>query len=207
MSAESSIGNEPLLINTTTSCPKGSVRQICRYLQHRLYEQGGNCQANLIVGGVDEYGRGVLRALHPHGSIDIVTYTALGSGSLAALSVLENVIREDNHDLSMEHAISLVVQAVKAGIDHDLGSGSQVDLCIITSNGIANYTRGYLLEESLDDPEHNTTVSALENGINGFGSVPYVVRSKRTIYKTSPTQGSDVVDERWQDILTRKRNR
>jgi 20S proteasome subunit beta 2 len=206
-----SVGNNPLCTNTTLGMlPKVSVRQICRYLQHRLYEQGGACQANLIVGGVEENGQGILRAIHPDGSMDVLTYSALGSGSLAAMGILENVIQDDRHNLSIEDAIQLVVKAVKAGIDHDLGSGSQVDLCIITQDGIANYTRSYLPEETLDDEEAvlltadiatTTTSETSSNGINGFGNIPYVVRSKRVIQNSSQRCKDEVTRELWKEIL------
>jgi 20S proteasome subunit beta 2 len=207
------IGNCPEC-QSATWAPVVPVRQVCRYLQARLYEEGGRCQAYLIVGGVDR-GRGVLRALHPDGSMDVVSYSALGSGSLAAMGILESVIQNDETgNLSMDEAIALVVQAVKAGIDHDLGSGSQVDLCIISSDGIANYTRCYLPEETLentvpfldrtaaatmDSSSADVSTETWRNGINGFGNIPYVVRSKRIIH--SYLGREEMRDASWDDIL------
>ena len=196
-----SVGNQPVRIHTDVA-PLVPVRQICRYLQGRLYDEGGHCQAHLIVGGVDE-GRGVLRALHPDGSMDIVSYTALGSGSLAAMGILESVIKDETHTLSIDEATQLVVQAVKAGIDHDLGSGSQVDVCIITPDGQAKYTRCYLPEETLDDETNSSTDDATEttmtNGINGFGNIPYVVQSKR-ILRSNLGRDEDRMTL-WNDLL------
>ena len=231
------VGNRPATLNTTSSItmiPQVSVQQICRYLQQRLYEQRGTCQANLIVGGIDVdanggAGRGILRAIHPHGSMDVLSYTALGSGSYAAMGVLESAIHNNTssngrsiandgytpHNLTIDEAIALVVKAVKAGIDHDLGSGSQVDLCIITSDGIANYTRCYVPEERYDNSDYSTTTMNTEHisastrnsrksrsyqtiGINGFGNVPYVVRSKRALQQPGD---SKALVEGWNDIL------
>ncbi|EEC46184.1 predicted protein, partial [Phaeodactylum tricornutum CCAP 1055/1] len=96
-----------------------------------LYDQGGSCQATLIVGGVYK-SKAMLRAIHPHGSQDALAFTALGSGGMAAMGVLESSYR---HDLTLEEAIELVTRAITAGIVNDLGSGSQVDLCIITAEG------------------------------------------------------------------------
>lgn len=42
----------------------------------------------------------------------------MGSGSLAAVSILESKYRDD---LSIEEGKSIVVEAVEAGIIHDLG--------------------------------------------------------------------------------------
>jgi 20S proteasome alpha/beta subunit len=46
-------------------------------------------QAAFVLGGVDATGAH-LYALHPHGSSDEGPFAALGSGSMAALSVLES---------------------------------------------------------------------------------------------------------------------
>jgi len=52
-----------------------------------------------------------------------------GSGSLAAMAILETGFKEG---MTKEEAIHLVVAAIEAGVYHDLGSGSNVDVCIIT---------------------------------------------------------------------------
>ena len=78
----------------------------------------------LVLGGVDPYTQHpILAAIHPHGSMDVVPYTALGSGGLAAMGVLEAGFRVD---MNLEDGIELVKSAVLAGIKNDLGSGSQV---------------------------------------------------------------------------------
>ena len=56
-------------------------------------------------------------------------YHTTGSGSLAAMAILETYYKEN---LEKEDAIKLVVAAIEAGIYHDLGSGSNVDVCVIT---------------------------------------------------------------------------
>lgn len=194
-----------------------SVEQVCRYLQERLYERGGTCQANLIVGGVNSNGKAVLRAIHPHGSMDAVSYTALGSGGLAAMGVLEsyydNIYNETGW--TVDDAVALAVQAVKAGIDHDLGSGSQVDICTIRGpNGASNFTRCYVPEETLqlrdavDDDDSvqgagkSSPVGVVfeARGVNGFGNLPYAIRSKR-ILQISQERREQEVQEIWNDIL------
>ena len=55
-------------------------------------------------------------------------FTTMGSGSLAAMGVLETKYKDN---LSEQEAIDLVKDAVEAGIFHDLGSGSNVDVCVI----------------------------------------------------------------------------
>jgi len=63
----------------------------------------------------------------------------MGSGSLNAMAVFESGFRDG---LDRASAVDLAVRAVKAGIYNDLGSGSNVDLCVITAGGV-EYLRGY----------------------------------------------------------------
>lgn len=60
-------------------------------------------------------------------------YLTLGSGSLAAMAVLETHYREG---MSKEDAVNLVVAAIEAGVYFDLGSGSNVDVVVISKGKI-----------------------------------------------------------------------
>jgi len=102
-----------------------------RMIRQHLYRYQGHIGAALIIGGVDKTGS-YIYSVHPHGSIDKLQYTAMGSGSLAALSVLEQNWKPD---LSLEEAKQLVRDAIAAGVFNDLGSGNNIDLCIITKDG------------------------------------------------------------------------
>ncbi|OAO92477.1 hypothetical protein AXX17_AT5G37190 [Arabidopsis thaliana] len=53
----------------------------------------------------------------------------MGSGSLASMSVFEAKYKEG---LTRDEGIKLVAEAICSGIFNDLGSGSNVDLCVIT---------------------------------------------------------------------------
>jgi 20S proteasome subunit beta 2 len=55
----------------------------------------------------------------------------MGSGSLAAMSVFETQWKTD---LSRDDAVTLCANAIKAGIWNDLGSGSNVDVAVITED-------------------------------------------------------------------------
>lgn len=59
-------------------------------------------------------------------------YTTMGSGSLAAMGILETKYRDN---LNQQQAIELVKEAIEAGIFHDLGSGSNVDIYIVHRTG------------------------------------------------------------------------
>ena len=60
-------------------------------------------------------------------------YLTLGSGSLAAMAVIESQFVED---LSEEKAMNLCIAAIEAGVYHDLGSGSNVDVVVIKQNKV-----------------------------------------------------------------------
>lgn len=86
------------------------------------------------------------RELHRHiallGSTDRLPYVAMGSGSLAAMAVFEAKYKDG---LTLEESKQLVYEGISAGIFNDLGSGGNVDLCVITSEGHTMF-RGYAKE-------------------------------------------------------------
>ncbi|ELK07184.1 Proteasome subunit beta type-7 [Pteropus alecto] len=59
------------------------------------------------------------------------TSQTAGSGSLAAMAVFEDKFRPDMEE---EEAKTLVSEAIAAGIFNDLGSGSNIDLCVINKS-------------------------------------------------------------------------
>ena len=202
----------------STAHHTATMATACRYLRDTLYEAGGSVGANLIVGGVDE-GTGVphIRAIHPHGSMDSLSYAALGSGGLAAMAVIESRYRSD---ISLEEGIQMVKEAIVSGIQNDMGSGSQVDLCVITTattttntgaeklyrRVLSNYTRAVVPEQELA-PLEATTGSSTDPrttfstpGVNGFGNYPYSVRSQRLILPSRIHEEQERL-ETWDDFL------
>ncbi|KAM9386186.1 proteasome subunit beta type-7-like [Pholidichthys leucotaenia] len=114
-------------------------------LQDLLYRYHGQIGANLILGGVDCSGNHLYK-VGPYGSIIKDPYLAMGSGDLAAIGILEDGFKPD---LELEEAKELVRAAIKAGVMNDLGSGSNVDLCVITRKGV-DYIRPYQESEYKD---------------------------------------------------------
>ena len=98
-------------------------------LKQHLFRYQGYIGAYLVVAGVDPTGVG-LYTVHAHGSTDKLPYVTMGSGSLAAMSVFETQWKPK---MSREEAIKLTSDAIQAGIFNDLGSGSNVDVCVITA--------------------------------------------------------------------------
>ncbi|GFR21700.1 proteasome subunit beta type-7 [Trichonephila clavata] len=98
--------------------------------QH-LFRYQGHVSAALIIGGVDLKGPSIY-IVSPYGSSERLPYGTMGSGSLAAMAVFEEGWKPK---LTLKEAMLLVRDAIAAGIFNDLGSGSNVDLCVITSVG------------------------------------------------------------------------
>jgi 20S proteasome subunit beta 2 len=100
-------------------------------LKRHLYQYQGHVSAACVLGGTDVHGPH-LYCVHPHGSTQRLPYTTMGSGSLAAMAVFEARYAED---LNEADAITLVRDAIRAGIFNDLGSGSNVDVTVIRNSG------------------------------------------------------------------------
>ncbi|XP_076343328.1 proteasome beta2 subunit [Tachypleus tridentatus] len=112
----------------------GRVVPVCtanRLLKQMLFRYQGYIGAALVLGGVDTKGSS-LYCIYPHGSTDKLPYVTMGSGSLAAMAVFE---RGWKANMELEEGKVLVRDAIAAGILNDLGSGSNVDLCVITKEG------------------------------------------------------------------------
>lgn len=110
-------------------------------LKRYLFRYQGNVSAALVLGGADATGSH-LYTVYPHGSTDKLPYVSMGSGSLAAMAVLEANYKDD---LTEAEAIQLVSAAIRAGIFNDLGSGSNVDLTVIRQKPEAGQTQVTIL--------------------------------------------------------------
>lgn len=100
-------------------------------LKQRLFQHQGHISAALVLGGTDCTGS-YIASIYPHGSTSELPYSTMGSGSLAAMAVFESGYKDD---MTEEEAVALVDQAIQAGIFNDLGSGSNVDICVIPKDG------------------------------------------------------------------------
>ena len=177
-----------------------SISSIVGFIVDRLYESGGALGVNLVLGGYDPAAGGaILFAIHPHGSVDVVEYTALGSGSFAAMGVLESCYISG---MSVDQGVKLAIDAVRAGIENDLGSGSQVDVVVIGANS-ARYIKGVMEEEQLglsridlqlEEEIHRQQLdsdgldmdsnSCIRSGVNGFVSLPYRVKKRIVVIES-----------------------
>ena len=198
-----------------------SIDHICRMIQDTLWQARGQLGANLILGGVYK-NKAYLRALHPHGSMDVdLPFAALGSGGLNAMAVLEKSYANVR---TVDDAIELCKEAILAGIRNDLGSGSQVDICVIYPNGTSRLERCAVAEEELipimndEEDVSNKTLNKANNseekegeelstsptnniGVNGFGNLPFGIESKK-IRMVSIQQGEQERLELWNSFLS-----
>lgn len=107
-------------------------------LKQMLWRYQGHVSAALILGGVDITGPG-LYTVYPHGSTDRLPFVTMGSGSMNAMAMFEARYKPG---MSREEAIELVHDAVCSGIFNDLGSGSNVDITVLTK-GKTDILRNY----------------------------------------------------------------
>lgn len=76
----------------------------------------------------------------PYGSTDFLPFAAMGSGSVVAMAVLEQEYRDN---MSRDTAVDLITRAIMSGVYNDLGSGSNVDICVVGPGGAAEMLRNH----------------------------------------------------------------
>lgn len=142
-------------------------------LKQYLFRYQGHVSAALVLGGVDSQGPHIY-SIHPHGSTDRVPYATMGSGSLAAMSVFESRWKPQ---MSEEDGKKLVRDAIAAGIFNDLGSGSNVDLCIIRK-GSTNYLRNFELSNQKGERKLDYTYKRGATGVLSVKKIPIQIVSE-----------------------------
>ncbi|GFZ21215.1 20S proteasome beta subunit PBB2 [Actinidia rufa] len=107
-------------------------------LKSHLFSYQGYVKVALVLGGVDVTGP------HLYTHMDLQRhchFATMGSGSLAAMANFESKCREG---LTRDGGVNLVTEAICSGIFNDLGSGSNVDVCVITKRN-TEYPRNHKL--------------------------------------------------------------
>ncbi|KAF8252788.1 N-terminal nucleophile aminohydrolase [Wilcoxina mikolae CBS 423.85] len=128
-----------LEIHALSTGRKARVVTCMTMLKQHLFKYQGHIGAYLVVAGVDPTGIHLF-TVHAHGSTDKLPYVTMGSGSLAAMAVFESMWKKG---MTKDEAVELCSQAIQAGIFNDLGSGSNVDVCVITEEK-ATLLRNYV---------------------------------------------------------------
>lgn len=101
-------------------------------ITHSAYRRYFPYYVQLIVGGVDSTG-GHLYSVDASGAVIEDNYMVIGSGSLFALSKLEDGFKDD---LPKEQARELAKKALSLAISRDLYTGDGMDFFFITKDGI-----------------------------------------------------------------------
>lgn len=122
------------LLRLNTGEPTRVVCALTR-LKRFLFRYQGYVGAYLVLGGVDDDGSH-LHTVWAQGSTSTLPYVTMGSGSLAAMSIFE---AEFKKDMTKEEAMELVQRGILSGINNDMGSGSNVDLVVITKDGVEKH--------------------------------------------------------------------
>lgn len=145
-------------------------------MKQYLFRYQGHVSAALVLGGVDSQGPHIY-SIHPHGSTDRVPYATMGSGSLAAMSVFESRWKPDMNE---EEGKKLVRDAIAAGIFNDLGSGSNVDLCVI-KKGSVDYLRNYELSNQKGTRQLDYTYRRGTSTVTHVKSIPIEIVQEATV--------------------------
>jgi proteasome beta subunit len=107
------------------------VQTVAKTLSYILYERRlFPYYAEILVGGIDEEGSH-LYTLDPIGAIIEDNYSALGSGTQLAISIIE---AEYKPDLKVEDAKTLAIKALYAAMKRDASSGDGVDVLVISKD-------------------------------------------------------------------------
>ncbi|KAJ3414217.1 proteasome core particle subunit beta 2 [Chytridiales sp. JEL 0842] len=127
-----------LELHTLSTGRQARVSTAMTMLKQMLFRYQGHIGAALVLGGFDVNGP-QLYTIYPHGSTDKLPYVTMGSGSLNAMAIFESKWKKD---MSRDEAVELVKDAIESGIFNDLGSGSNVDVCVIKKDSV-EYLRNY----------------------------------------------------------------
>mmetsp|Transcript_21134 Transcript_21134/g.38248 ORF Transcript_21134/g.38248 Transcript_21134/m.38248 type:complete len:294 (+) Transcript_21134:51-932(+) len=139
------ISSQMELLRMNTGGGQSRIVTACTLLKRMLFKHQGYISAALVLGGCDVNGPHLYQ-IYPHGSTGKLPFTTMGSGSLAAMAVFEADYRDDMEE---EDAVRLVQRAILAGIFNDLGSGSNVDTCVIKMDGSVKMGRNDIMPNEI----------------------------------------------------------
>lgn len=134
-----SMVSSKLALHRLNSGREARVVTAMTMLKQYLFRYQGHIGAALILGGIDADGAHLF-TVYPHGSVDRLPYVTMGSGSLNAMAVFEAGYRPG---MDKAEAVALVAAAVRAGIFNDLGSGSNVDVTVLSATEGVEVLRNY----------------------------------------------------------------
>jgi len=161
------ISSQMELLRMNTGGGQSRIVTACTLLKRMLFRYQGQVSAALVLGGCDVNGPHLYQ-IYPHGSTGKLPFTTMGSGSLAAMAVFEADYRDD---LEEEDAVGLVQRAILAGIFNDLGSGSNVDTCVIRTDGSVKMGRNDIMPNEVKPLRESVVRSDVLNMKTGTTAV------------------------------------
>jgi len=179
------ISSQMELLRMNTGGIQSRIVTACTLLKRMLFRYQGHVSAALVLGGCDIHGPHLYQ-IYPHGSTGKLPFTTMGSGSLAAIAVFEADFRDD---LTEEEAVRLVQRAILAGIWNDLGSGSNVDTCVIRTDGSVSMGRNDIMPNEVKPLRESVVRSDVLNMRPGTTAV-----LKSTFVPSKPSIGVTLAD-------------
>jgi len=161
------IASQMELLRMNTGGTQSRIVTACTLLKRMLFRYQGYVSAALVLGGCDLHGPHLYQ-IYPHGSTGKLPFTTMGSGSLAAIAVFEADYRDD---LSEDEAVRLVQRAILAGVFNDLGSGSNVDTCVLRTDGTVKMGRNQIMPNEVKPLRESVVRSDLLNMRKGTTAV------------------------------------
>ncbi|MEM0449519.1 MAG: archaeal proteasome endopeptidase complex subunit beta [Methanomassiliicoccales archaeon] len=116
-----------------------SVKSAATLISNILHRGGGSMgfyYVGLILGGIDRTG-GHVYSLDAAGGSIRDDYVAVGSGSLFAYGVLEDLYEKG---MTMDEGIDLTIRAMNAAMKRDSASGDGINIVCITKDGYKELT-------------------------------------------------------------------
>ncbi|MHA1819509.1 MAG: proteasome subunit beta [Promethearchaeota archaeon] len=104
---------------------KIAVETTANYLSKMMFQNKGNFEVGLLMGGITEREGPKLFDLGGYGSIIPEKFASVGSGSPFAIGVLEARYHED---LTVEEGMDICAAAVRSAVIRDIASGNGIDV-------------------------------------------------------------------------------
>ena len=123
-----------VLYKTENNAPI-SIESLANVASVIMFQNRPMLIAHVLIGGIDDKGPSLF-SVDWLGSITKEKYTATGSGSPFAISILE---ASYNEDLEKKEAVRLAVKAVRSALRRDPGSGEGVDVVVVSSRGYEEF--------------------------------------------------------------------
>jgi proteasome beta subunit len=116
-------------VNNVVPIPIRSLSRLTSLVFHQ--NRGYPFIADILVGGYDKQGPSLYN-IDLFGSVEEKTYVTTGSGSPVAYGILEN---EYNKSISIDDAKKIALNAVKAAITRNIGTGDGINVSVIDNTG------------------------------------------------------------------------